>query len=202
MSIRRLAPLLALACLSACAGEGSGFHLGFPHISLPFFRSGSSDGVLQKDAEAGRPVLLWGDTSLGDDCTPAGETKLEVASPPTHGTATIKPGRLYAVYPEGDHHAYCSGRLVTGVLAFYTAEPGFAGADQVVLKAVTADGGVQHVTVNIAVSPAPPKAQVQRRAPSQASPNEAPPEPTIPKPTIRDPDAPAPTVLRTPYPGE
>jgi hypothetical protein len=201
MPIRRAASLIALACLSACAGGqsdgGSTFHLGFPPISLPFLRSGS-DGLLQKEAEAGKPVLLWGDTSLGDTCVPVGETKLEVETPPAHGTTRIEPGRLYAVYPEGDPHAPCSGRLVTGMLAYYTADQAFAGADQVVLRAVTADGAVQRVTVNLTVSPPIVRTRVPRRVPSPPTPD---PAPSIAKPTIRDPDAPAPTVLRTPYPG-
>ena len=200
MSIRPFAPLLAIASLSACAGQnsdqGSGFHLGFPHITLPFLSGGNSSGVLQKDAEAGKPVLLWGDTSLGDTCVPVGETQLEVTSPPLHGAATIKPGRLYAIYPEGDPHARCSGRLVTGMLAYYTADKAFAGVDQVGLKAVTSDGRVQIVTVNITVSLPPIRTPTRRPAPSEPEP-----APTIAKPTIRDPDAPAPLVLRTPYPG-
>ncbi len=200
MSIRRKASLLALLFLSACAGgdtdQGSSFHLGFPHIALPRFGSGRSDGNLAKDVEAGKPVMLWGDTSLGDTCVPVGETVLDVVSPPLHGTMAIKPGRLYAVYPDGDAHPACSGRLVTGVLAFYTADKAFVGADQVVLKAVRVGGEMQQVTVNITVSPPPPKRSTPRRAP-----NAPPPEPSIATPTIRDPDAPAPMVLRTPYPG-
>jgi len=201
MSIRRLTPLLALTLLSACANgsdEGSTFHLGIPHIGLPHFGGSSGGkGVLQKDAEAGKPVQLWGDTSLGDDCVPTGETKLDVISAPVHGEAVVKPGRMYAVYPEGDRHAACSGRLVSGMLAIYTAEAGYVGPDQVLLRAVTADGAIQQVLVNIDVSPARVRTPVARRRPSAAPP----PLPPIAKPTIRDPDAPAPTVLQTPYPG-
>jgi len=201
MSLRRASSLLALMVLTACGGErtdeGTGFHLGVPHIGLPHFGGGPHEkGELQKDVEAGKPALLWGDTSLGADCVPAGETKMEVVGAPTHGEAIIRPGRMYAVYPDGDPHAACSGRLVTGTLALYTAEKNFTGADQVVLKATTADGTVQNVVVNIAVYPA--RAPAPKRKPN-AGPQPLPP---TPKPTIRDPDAPAPTVLQTPYPGE
>ena len=86
---------------------------------------------------------------------------------------------MYAVYPDGDPHAACSGRLVTGTLALYTAEKNFTGADQVVLKATTADGTVQNVVVNIAVYPA--------RAPAPKRKPNAGPQPPAPHAETNDP---------------
>ncbi len=205
MSIRRLTPLLALVLLAACSGQrlddGTAFHLGIPHIPFPHFGGGAQAARLEKTAEGNRPLQLWGDTTLGADCTPTGETRLEVTTPPSHGAVAIKPGRLYAVYPQGHPRAYCSGRLVTGVLAIYTAEQGYRGPDQAVLRGTTADGDVSVVTVNISVeahvAPAPRSSRALRPNPTPSAPS---PIPTAP-PTVRDPNAPAPEVLRAPFPG-
>jgi hypothetical protein len=201
MSIRRVFSLLGLTILSACASGGSedksAFHLPIPPIGLPTFGDGPHEkGELDKDVEAGKPALLWGDTSLGDRCVPVGETRVEVVGPPLHGVVLVKPGRMYALYPEGDRLAPCSGRLVTGTLAYYTAEKDFTGADRVALKATRIDGTIQQVVVNLTIYPAYAPEPARKPSPRPA------PLPPIPKPTIRDPDAPAPTVLRTPYPGE
>ena len=207
MLIRRLAPMLVLTLLAGCAGErsdeGSTFHLGMPHLPLPhmgtplFLRdpTGTYRGTLEKAIYAGRMSQLWGDVSLSRDCEIQGETKLEVVAAPQHGTTDIKPGRMYAVYPDGDAHAGCSGRLVEGVLAFYTPAPGFLGVDQAVLRGTNADGNVRVVTVNITVSPPPPRpVRVPRRAPVEAVPQPMTPvEAPRPRQAPTDPDAPVPT---------
>ena len=112
----------------------------------------------------------------------------------------IRDGELYAVYPQGAERAYCSGRLVTGVLAFYTAQGGYSGPDQVVLRGATADGEVREVTVNITVkAPPPPVRSIlapKRIAPLAArppAPSPTPSPPPIRKPVPTDPDAPVPT---------
>ena len=207
MLIRRFAALLCLALLTGCSGErsdeGSTFHLGMPHLPFPhmgtplFMRdpTGTYRGTLDKAIYAGRTSQLWGDVSLTRDCDIQGETKLEVIAPPQHGTTEIKGGRLYAVYPEGDPHAGCSGRLVEGVLAFYTPAPGFLGVDQAVLRGINADGNIREVTVNITVTAPPPRiARAPRRiqpepAPQPLTPAEAP----RPRQAPTDPDAPVPT---------
>lgn len=213
MSMRRLPSLLFVAVLAGCAsGNDDGtrsFHLGVPHIGLPHFGTpeflkdhGIYRGEMQRVAEAGRPVLLWGDVSLTPECAIAGDTRLEVIAQPTHGFITVDPGRLYAVYPEGDRRSVCSGRLVDGVLAHYTAERAYAGVDQAVLRGVTSEGEVHEVTVDITVQPA----KLRTRAPihSQAAP--APAAAPTPLPSVRQrpisPDAPAPAVVQSPYPGE
>ena len=212
MSIRRPTLLLILLVLAGCGtgggstDEGAGLRDVIPHISLPHWLGGEAKGgvyrgSLEKTVFAGRPAQLWGDTSLGRDCTPFGETLLEVARPGLHGATVIRDGELYAVYPEGSERAYCSGRLVTGVLAFYTAQAGYSGPDQVVLRGTTADGEVREVTVNITVKPAPPLIRsptASRRAAAPAALIPASPPPLlIPLPTRKpvptDPDAPLPT---------
>jgi hypothetical protein len=216
MWYRRLAPLLIPLLLAACAGDrsddGTTFHLAMPHIGLPRLatpqflkdKPGVYRGELQKTAYSGRPAQLWGDVSLSRDCTIAGETKLEVISQPAHGTAVIIPGQMYAVYPDGDPHAACSGRLVNGVLALYTADAGYVGADQAVLRGTTADGDLRLVTVDIAVSLPPAHTGVRRpllgpRPPAAAPLVETPVTPTY-RPRPIDPGAPAPTVVQSPYP--
>src|SRR5579875_1727272 len=200
MLTRRLAPLIVLTLLAGCAGErsdeGSTFRLGMPrlpHFGTPLFMrdpTGTYRGALEKAVYAGRTSQLWGDVSLTRGCDLQGETRLEVVTQPQHGTAEIRPGRLYAVYPEADPHAACSGRLVEGVLAFYTPAPGFTGIDQAVLRAAEADGNIREVTVNITVNPAPPRTVSRSssglRAPrSDATPVEAP----KPRQAPTDPDA-------------
>jgi len=213
MSIRRLAPLLALPLLAACAsGAGasqqeSGFRLPIPHVDLSGIGIGrpAPKGHLEKSAFSETPIQLWADTTLGDDCTPVGVTQLEVTTPPAHGAVKIRPGKLYALYPAGHPRDYCSGRLVTGMLAVYTAEKAYGGPDQVVLRATTADGVVQVVTVDIAVEAR--AARVARPRPSPpvrpagAAPRTPPvPADIVPAPTLRNPNAPAPEVMRTPFP--
>jgi hypothetical protein len=200
------APAFALLLLAGCAGdrsdEGSTFQLGLPHLPLPHFgtplfmkdQTGTYRGSLDKAVYAGRASQLWGDVSLTRDCEIAGDTKLEVISPPQHGTAEIRPGRMYAVYPEDDKHAACSGRLVEGVLAIYTPAPGYLGVDQAVLRAAEADGNQREVTVNITVSPAPPRVVRSIRAPAaRAEPILPPVEAPKPRQAPTDPDAPVPT---------
>jgi hypothetical protein len=204
--------LFALPLLAACAGGGqppsedeSALRHVIPHVSLPHWlggeaKAGPYHGSLDKTVEAGRPAVLWGDTSLGADCTPVGDTQLEVTTPPAHGKTVIRDGTLYAMYPQGSDRAYCSGRLVTGVLAVYTAESGYVGVDQVVLRGTTAQGEVREVTVNITVTPAAPQRPrpVVRKATAATPPAAAPvPPPILPRPKPRpvptDPDAPVPT---------
>jgi hypothetical protein len=213
----RLSPLFAaclfaLPMLAACAGSGepmsddeSALRHVIPHVSLPHWLGGEAKvgpyhGSLDKTVEAGRAAVLWGDTSLGADCTPVGDTQLEVTTPPAHGKTVVRDGTLYAMYPPGAERAYCSGRLVTGVLAVYTAESGYVGADQVVLRGTTAQGEVREVTVNITVTAAAPQRPrpVIRRAPAAAPPaTPVPPPMPLPRPKPRpvptDPDAPVPT---------
>jgi hypothetical protein len=209
----RLAPMFLLpAFLAACAGgggsdDGKAFHIGIPHVDLTSFGIGEKTvtltGRLEKSAESERPVLLWGDTTLGSDCVPVGETQLEVATPPAHGAVLIHPGELYAVYPQGHPRAYCSGRPVTGVLAIYTAEKGYVGPDQVVLRGIGSDREIRLVTVDITVKPrANEPARVRPRPVKAAPPRpaEAPPPLPIPEPTVRNPNAPVPEVLPTPFP--
>jgi hypothetical protein len=202
--------LFTLPLFAACAQSGARADDGpalrdlVPHISLPHLLGGEAKagpyrGSLDKAVQAGRPAVLWGDTSLGADCTPSGETRLNVTTPPAHGKTVIREGTLYAVYPQGAERAYCSGRLVTGVLAIYTADNGYVGADQVVLRGTTAGGEVRDVTVNITVT-APARQRprpVIRRAPVAAAPTAAPVLPPMPLPKPRpvstDPDAPVPT---------
>jgi hypothetical protein len=201
-----------LPLLAACAGGGeppsnddSALRHVIPRISLPHWlggeaKAGPYHGSLDKTVEAGRPAVLWGDTSLGADCTPSGETQLDVTTPPAHGKAVIRNGTLYAIYPQGAERAYCSGRLVTGVLAVYTAESGYRGPDEVVLRGKTAEGEVREVTVTITVkAPAPDSPRpIVRRAPAATAPAAAsapPPRLTAPKPrpVPTDPDAPVQT---------
>jgi hypothetical protein len=215
MSFRRFALVMIPILLAGCAGErsdeGTTFQLGLPHIPFPHIGTpqflkdpaGSYRGELQKAVYAGRASQLWGDVSLTRDCEIAGETKLEVVAEPAHGVAVIKPGRMYAVYPEGDPHAACSGRLVDGMLAIYTPERGYTGVDQAVLRGTNANGDVRLVTVDITVAPAPPRPISARRPavkPPATPPAEAPVTPTY-RPRPIDPDAPAPTVIQSPYPG-
>ncbi len=211
MPIRRL-PLLVLIALAGCGTDGgqnddsASLRDIIPHVSLPQWlggeaKGGTYHGSLDKTVLAGRPAQLWGDTSLGRDCTPSGETALEVVKPGNHGVTAIRDGELYAVYPEGAERAYCSGRLVTGVLAIYTAQVGYSGPDQVVLRGTTADGEVREVTVDITVKPAPPAVKsvgAPRRITTPAAhPPPAPPPILMPLPTRKpvptDPDAPVPT---------
>ncbi len=220
MSIRRRTLLLTLSLATALFGQNakaielSNFHL--PHIDLTAIGIGEKrvvlKGHLDKIALSETPVQLWADTSLGSDCTPAGETRLEVVTPAAHGSVLIRDGELYAVYPEGHPRAYCSGRLVTGVLAVYTAEKGYAGPDQVVLRGVTADGETRLVTVDITVharAPGPLKPRPAGMRPTPAKPIQAqpssstpgpPPLDPVPPPTVRHPSDPAPEVLSTPFP--
>jgi hypothetical protein len=208
---RRLSPLAtapacALVLLSGCAGdrsdEGSTLPLGLPNLPLPHFatplfrkdKAGTFRGTLDKAVYAGRASQLWGDVSLKRDCEIAGDTKLDVIAPPQHGTVEIKPGNMYAVYPEGDKYAACSGRLVEGLLAIYTPAPAYLGVDQVVLRAAEADGNQRDVTVNITVNPPPPRVVRSVRAPTaRAAPNLPPVEAPKPKQAPTDPDAPVPT---------
>jgi hypothetical protein len=213
MFTRRLLPVLTLIILSGAVGvahaqESTGFHLPLPHIDLTRIGIGAKPGIfkgsLDKTVRAGTPAQLWADTSLGPDCTPKGDTVLEVVTPGAHGATDIRPGELYAVYPEGHKLAYCSGRLVTGVLAIYKAENGYTGADQVVLRGVTADGETRIVTVDITVLPRPVGATLGFKPPPVQTAPTRPSAPTplepVPPPTIRDSKAPAPEVLHTPFP--
>jgi hypothetical protein len=211
MFIRRLLPFFAVIAVGglASAASAQGFHLPLPHIDLTSIGIGEKKvvltGHLDKSARSGLPVQLWADTSLGRDCTPVGETQLEVVTPGSHGATDIRPGELYAVYPQGHKLAYCSGRLVTGVLAVYTAQAGYVGADQVVLRGVTADGETRIVTVDITVRPqTAASAGIKPRpaAPAPTKPSAPVPLGPIPAPTIRNSNAPAPEVLHTPFPND
>ena len=106
---------------------------------------------VSKAAVGSSQIVIWGGAAIDPDCSPRPGTTLTVVTPPAHGEVKVVEEPIYVAFPPSDPRAACNSKKVPGRHVYYTAAPGYAGHDRVVLEGASADGSVRHVTVNVNV---------------------------------------------------
>ena len=97
-------------------------------------------------ASPGRDVRVGIFTSIRPDCSSGPLPAIRLASPPAHGTVTVKRGTLKAT-----NFRQCLATEVPAFVAFYRAAQNFSGADAFDLEISFAEGRkqVQHYRVSV-----------------------------------------------------
>lgn len=79
--------------------------------------------------QPGKDVRIGVYINLEPDCTSGPLPAVRVISKPSHGTVTIKRGRI-----SGTNYKHCVATEVPGRVAFYRSQPGFSGVDVVTIE--------------------------------------------------------------------
>ena len=90
-------------------------------------------------------------TSLNADCTSLGETVVQIVQGPTNGKTNVVRTLDYTNYAPGNQRAECNKRKMPGTKVTYVPNPGFTGADQVVMDVIFPTGQAQRHRVNLVV---------------------------------------------------
>ncbi|WP_424630071.1 hypothetical protein [Bradyrhizobium sp. SYSU BS000235] len=77
----------------------------------------------------GKDIRIGVFINLEPDCTSGPLPAIRVISKPTHGTVTVKRGRI-----SGTNYKHCVALEVPGRVAFYRSKPGFTGVDAVTIE--------------------------------------------------------------------
>ena len=80
------------------------------------------------------------------DCTSGPLPVIRLATPPQHGTVTVKQGRLQAT-----NLKQCLGADLPAFVALYRSEPNYIGKDEFAIEVIGANGKkqVQQITVTL-----------------------------------------------------
>ena len=106
---------------------------------------------VSKAAIGSSRIVIWSGASVDPDCTEHPGYTLSVVEPPAHGEVKVVAEPVYMAFPPNNPRAACNSRKVPARQAYYTANPGYAGRDRVVLEGVTEDGTMRHVTIDVDV---------------------------------------------------
>lgn len=106
---------------------------------------------VSKAAVGSSQIVIWGGAAIDPDCSPHPGSTLTIVAPPAHGEVKVVEEPIYVTFPPGDPRAACNSKKVPGRHVYYTAAPGYAGHDRVILEGASADGSVRHVTVDVNV---------------------------------------------------
>ena len=96
-------------------------------------------------------IVIWGGAAIDPDCSPHPGSTLTIVAPPAHGAVEVVEEPIYVAFPPGNPRSACNARKVPGRHVYYTANPGYAGHDKVVLEGSSEDGHVRHVTIDVDV---------------------------------------------------
>lgn len=96
-------------------------------------------------------IVIWGGAAIDPDCSAHPGSTLTVVAPPAHGEIRVVEEPIYVAFPPGNPRSVCNSKKVPGRQVYYTAAPGYAGHDRVILEGASADGHVRHVTVDVKV---------------------------------------------------
>ncbi len=106
---------------------------------------------VSKAAIGSARIVIWGGAAIDPDCSPHPGSTLTVVEPPAHGQVKVVEEPVYVAFPPGNPRSACNARKVPGRHVYYTASPGYAGHDKVVLEGASDDGHVRHVTIDVDV---------------------------------------------------
>lgn len=107
---------------------------------------------VERDLQAapGRDLRVGIFTAIRPDCTSGPLPAIRLASPPAHGTVTVKRGMLKAT-----NFKQCLATDVPAFVAFYRAKEDFSGVDEFDLE-ISSVGGhkqIQHFKVTVSSNP-------------------------------------------------
>ena len=116
------------------------------------FAAVAQDTSVEREVKAapGRDVRVGVYTDIRRDCTAGPLPAIRLATPPAHGTVTVKRGTLKAT-----NIKQCLATEVPALVAFYRAADGYNGPDTFDLEVVLAGGGkqIQHFRVQVTNNP-------------------------------------------------
>jgi len=95
--------------------------------------------------------VIWGGAAIDPDCSPHPGSTLTIVAPPAHGAVKVVEEPIYVAFPPGNPRSACNSKKVPGRHVYYTASPGYAGHDRVILEGSSEDGHVRHVTIDVNV---------------------------------------------------
>jgi hypothetical protein len=130
--------------------------LAQPQIMVIMKPADAGDGFakikVKKAALGPSQILVWGNGQIDPDCHEhqPGAT-LSVLRPPQHGTVKVVHEDDYLAYLPPNPRTVCNQRKVPVNHAYYAANPGYVGRDEVVLQGSSSDGRVREITVDIDV---------------------------------------------------
>jgi hypothetical protein len=144
-----LTGLVALTLGAAAAAQESRFEVTVRPVSS------HPDAVqkirVSKAVNGSSRIVIWGGASIDPDCAEHPGYTLSVVEPPAHGEVKVVAEPIYMAFPLNNPRAVCNHRKVPARQAYYTANPGYAGRDRVVLEGATEDGTMRHVTIDVDV---------------------------------------------------
>jgi len=98
-------------------------------------------------AQPGRDVRVGVYTNIRPDCTTGQLPTIRLATPPAHGTVTVKRGSLKAT-----NFKHCLAMDVPAFIAFYRAAAEFSGTDAFELEVILPSGKKQLLRFRAVVS--------------------------------------------------
>jgi hypothetical protein len=99
------------------------------------------------DAAPGRETRLAIIGNVSKECAPGARPEVKVVRPPKNGTLAIRSGKT-----KPGSLARCPNLEVPAEGIFYTPNPSFSGADEIVYSVTRPDGRNQLVTIRISVA--------------------------------------------------
>ena len=106
---------------------------------------------ISKAAVGSSQIVIWGGAAIDPDCSPHPGSTLTIVAPPAHGAVKVVEEPIYVAFPPGNPRSACNSKKVPGRHVYYTASPGYAGHDRVILEGSSEDGHVRHVTIDVDV---------------------------------------------------
>jgi hypothetical protein len=119
----------------------SRFRLAFAGLlCLPAVAVSAQGNVSERELKtaAGRDLRVGVYTDIRQDCTSGPLPAIRLATPPAHGSVSVKRGTLKAT-----NFKQCLATEVPAFVAFYRAKPDYSGGDQFVLEISWPDGRKQ-----------------------------------------------------------
>lgn len=77
---------------------------------------------------------------LNPDCSVMGIPVVRIVEPSKNGNVTFEKGAVFPNFPATNSRAKCNGGSVDGEIIFYMPQPGFLGADAVMVEIIYPDG--------------------------------------------------------------
>jgi hypothetical protein len=117
----------------------------------------AQDDVIERQLKAapGRDVRAGVFTDIRPDCTSGPLSAIRLATPPAHGSVTVKRGALRATNKQ------CLAIEVPAFVAFYRARADYSGADDFELEISSPNGHKRRERVHVTV--------INRQAPGKVS---------------------------------
>ena len=96
------------------------------------------------------PKVVYEADDVDLDCTTLDIPVVEVTVPPKHGKVSIVRAKMHPHFKPPNRRAKCDSHWVEGVDVYYKADPGYHGADLLVVRNQAA-AGVSETTIRVLV---------------------------------------------------